>query len=185
MPHIKNVCVFCGSREGNDPAHRGFAAELGRLLGEEGFTTIYGGGQIGLMGIVADAALAAGGRVVGVIPHFLTEREVEHAGLTERVVTSDMHTRKAEMYARADAFVVLPGGTGTLDETVEVLSWTVLQLHAKPVILIDHFFWSPLIDLLERIRENGFAYGDLSASIALADDPGAAMALLRRAAAPA
>ena len=185
MPHVKNVCVFCGSREGNDPAHRGFAAELGRLLGEGGFTTIYGGGRNGLMGIVADAALAAGGRVVGVIPRFLAGREVEHASLTERVVTGDMHARKAEMYARADAFVVLPGGTGTLDETVEVLSWTVLQLHAKPVVLIDRLFWSPLIELLDRIGENGFAYRDLSDSMAIADDPGAAMALLRRADAPA
>ena len=185
MPHIESVCVFCGSRRGNDPAHRGFAAELGRLLAEAGFTTVYGGGRAGLMGVVADSALAAGGRVVGVIPHFLTEREVEHTGLTEQVVTCDMHSRKAEMYARADAFVVLPGGTGTLDETVEVLSWTILQLHAKPVILVDRAFWSPLMDLLDRISTHGFAYGDLSAVIGIADDPGAAMALLRRANTPA
>jgi uncharacterized protein (TIGR00730 family) len=137
MPEIHAVAVFCGSRSGNDPAYRTAAQALGQGLAEAGIRLVYGGGRIGLMGIMADAALAAGGDVLGVIPEFLTRREVAHEGTTELAVTSSMHSRKQRMFEAADAFISLPGGLGTLDETIEIITWRQLRLHDKPILLCD------------------------------------------------
>lgn len=137
MPNIRAVTVFCGSRSGNDPAYRAAAEALGRGLALAGLRLVYGGGRIGLMGAMADAALAAGGAVLGVIPKFLIRREVAHDGITELVVTASMHSRKQRMFEEADAFVSLAGGLGTLDETIEIITWRQLGLHAKPVVICD------------------------------------------------
>jgi uncharacterized protein (TIGR00730 family) len=134
---IHSVAVFCGARHGDHPAFAAAAAALGERLAQAGIRLIYGGGRIGLMGVVADAALAAGGDVVGVIPTFLRRAEVAHAGLTEMIVTPTMHDRKHRMFAMADAFVTLPGGIGTMDETIEIISWRQLGLHDKPILICD------------------------------------------------
>ncbi|MFP5488378.1 MAG: TIGR00730 family Rossman fold protein [Acidimicrobiia bacterium] len=137
MSDGRNVCVFCGANTGDDPVFATVAAELGRALAEQGHGLVYGGGRVGLMGIVADAALAAGGRVHGYIPQALVDREVGHRGLTEMVVTDSMHTRKQAMSDRADGFVALPGGYGTLDEVIEILTWNQIGIIAKPVAFLD------------------------------------------------
>jgi uncharacterized protein (TIGR00730 family) len=158
MSDIRAVAVFCGSRTGNDPAYRAAAQALGRGLAEAGMQLVYGGGRIGLMGILADAALDAGGRVLGVIPEFLMRREVVHARLTERVVTDSMHSRKQHMFQAADAFVMLPGGLGTLDETIEILTWRQLDLHAKPILICDvGGSATPFVAAIEAAIAAGFA----------------------------
>jgi uncharacterized protein (TIGR00730 family) len=157
---IKNVCVYCGSANRVDERYRKHAAELGVLLAQEKLGLVYGGGRVGLMGIVADAALNAGGKVVGIIPHHIQAMEVEHHGLTELHIVDSMHTRKRMMADRSDAYVVLPGGFGTLDETFEIITWKRLGLHNKPVILFDdNGFWKPLTDLLDHLIKEGFAIG--------------------------
>jgi uncharacterized protein (TIGR00730 family) len=153
-----SLCVFCGSRFGVDPAARDTAVRLGQLLARQGITLVYGGGGVGLMGLVANAALDAGGRVVGIIPQFLLKREAGHPALTKTVVVETMHERKLEMFERSDAFVVLPGGVGTLEELFEVLSWRTLGLHTKPIVIVDEGgYWKPLAELLRSIVEGGFA----------------------------
>jgi len=137
MSEIHAVAVYCGSRIGNDPAFRVAAHELGRGLATAGLRLVYGGGRIGLMGIIADAALAAGGNVLGVIPEFLTRREVAHPAVSDIIVTDSMHSRKQRMFEAADAFVSLPGGLGTLDETIEIITWRQLGLHAKPILICN------------------------------------------------
>jgi len=132
-----SFCVFCGSNEGRNPAFASAARELGRAMAERNITLVYGGGNIGLMGILADTVLTAGGRVVGVIPGFLAEREVAHAGLTDMIVVDSMHERKARMAELSDAFIALPGGLGTLEELFEVWTWRQLGLHAKPCGLLN------------------------------------------------
>jgi uncharacterized protein (TIGR00730 family) len=155
---IKNVCVYCGSASKVDDRFKAHAAELGKLIAEKGMELIYGGGRVGLMGIAADAALNAGGKVIGIIPAHIQEMEVEHHGLTELHVVDSMHTRKRMMAERADAYVVLPGGFGTLDEAFEIITWKRLQLHNKPIILLDdNGFWQPLLKLFEHLIETGFA----------------------------
>jgi uncharacterized protein (TIGR00730 family) len=134
------------------------AARLGKLLANEGTTLVYGGGGVGLMGVLANAALAAGGRVVGVIPRFLLKREAGHPALSETVVVDTMHERKLQMFERSDAFVILPGGLGTLEEFFEVLSWRSLGLHTKPIVILDQGgYWEPLAALLRGVVEGGFA----------------------------
>jgi uncharacterized protein (TIGR00730 family) len=155
---IKSVCVYCGSASKVDERYKAHAADLGKRLAEQGLNLIYGGGRVGLMGITADAALNAGGKVVGIIPAHIQEMEVEHHGLTELHVVDSMHTRKRMMAERADAYVVLPGGFGTLDETFEIITWKRLGLHNKPIILLDdNGFWQPLLKLLEHLIDTGFA----------------------------
>ena len=134
---IRSICVFCGSRHGHDPAYAVAARELGRLMAERGIRLVYGGGRVGLMGEVADAVLAAGGQVVGVIPTLLVQKEVEHRGVTELHEVGSMHERKALMEQMSDAFIVLPGGFGTMDEACEILTWAQLGLHAKPLGLVN------------------------------------------------
>ena len=153
-----SICVFCGARFGADPANRTAAARLGELLAREGITLIYGGGGVGLMGLLANAALKAGGRVVGVIPQFLLKREAGHPALSQTVVVESMHERKLQMFERSDAFVILPGGLGTLEEFFEVLSWRTLGLHAKPIVIVDEGgYWEPLAALLREVVKGGFA----------------------------
>src|SRR5580700_8634142 len=137
MPDIHSVCVFCGSHPGNQPAYRAAAEEFGRSLAQAGMRLIYGGGRIGLMGAIADAALAAGGAVIGVIPEFLTRWEVAHDVTTELFVTDSMDSRKRRMFELADSFVSFPGGLGTIDETFEILTWRQLKLHDKPILICD------------------------------------------------
>ncbi|MEQ8333917.1 TIGR00730 family Rossman fold protein [Nisaea sp.] len=158
MKAKKSICVFCGSSGRVDEAYRQAATRFGTLVGEKGYDLVYGGGHVGLMGIAADAALAAGASVVGVIPKFLQDYEVGHDGLNELVVTDNMHDRKRIMYERSDAFVILPGGLGTMDETFEVVTWTQLGLSAKPVVLANiNGFWDPLVGLIDHLVTTGFA----------------------------
>ncbi|MGQ3301027.1 LOG family protein [Reyranella sp.] len=153
-----SLCVFCGSRFGTDPATSETAVALGRLLAAEGITLVYGGGGVGLMGLVANAVLDSGGRAIGIIPNFLLQREAGHPDLTETVVVETMHERKLQMFERSEAFVVLPGGIGTLEEFFEVLSWRTLGLHKKPIVIIDQGgYWQPLAALLRGVVEGGFA----------------------------
>ena len=152
-----DVCVFCGSREGRAAVYREAARSVGRTLGARGHGLVYGGAGRGLMGVVADAALDAGARVVGVLPEQLFQREVAHPGLDELVVVRSMHERKAEMASRSQAFLVLPGGLGTLEETFEIVTWAQLGIHGKPVGLLDVAgYFRPLLAFLDHAVEEGF-----------------------------
>ena len=151
------MCVFCGSSVGFEPVFRQAADELGRALVRAGHGLVYGGGKVGLMGVVADAVLDAGGEAIGVIPRALLEREIAHSGLTELIVRDSMHERKAEMVELADAFVALPGGFGTFDELFEVLTWLQLGIHAKPVVIFDvNGFFGSLFALADEAERAGF-----------------------------
>jgi uncharacterized protein (TIGR00730 family) len=157
-PFPSSVCVFCGARFGNGRLARDVAGKFGEILAQNGRTLVYGGGGVGLMGVLANAALDAGGRVVGVIPRFLLQREAGHPKLHETIVVETMHERKLQMFEHADAFVVLPGGIGTLEEFFEVLSWRTLGLHAKPIAILDvDGYWEPLASLLRGVVDGGFA----------------------------
>jgi hypothetical protein len=154
---IKNVCVYCGSGKGTNPAYAAAAHILGKSLAEHDIGLVYGGGGLGLMGEVARATLNAGGRVTGIIPSFLSEREQMLRDVDELVITDDMHERKKLMFQRADAFVALPGGIGTLEELVEQLTWSQLGQHRKPIVIANiASFWSPFLNLLEHMREEAF-----------------------------
>jgi uncharacterized protein (TIGR00730 family) len=158
MAAIRSVAVFCGSRPGDRADFVAAARALGRGLAQADMRLVFGGGRIGLMGAVADAALAAGGDVIGVIPEFLTRLEVAHAGLAELVVTDSMHARKQRMYELSDAFVVLPGGLGTMDEAMETITWRQLRLHDKPILLCDVAgSAAPLVAAIEAAIARGFA----------------------------
>jgi uncharacterized protein (TIGR00730 family) len=158
VPLPSSLCVYCGSRFGADPAYREMATGLGELIALKGITLVYGGGGVGLMGLTANAALKGGGKVVGIIPTFLLKREAGHPDLTETVVVETMHERKLEMFDRSDAFIILPGGIGTLEEFFEVLSWRTLGLHTKPIVIVDQGgYWRPLEALLKSIVAGGFA----------------------------
>ena len=158
MEHIRSLCVLCGSREGTDPVYRQAAIQLGRLIAERNMRLVYGGGSIGMMGTIADAVLSAGGEVVGVVPDFLIRYEVGHRQLTDLVITDSMHDRKRRMFEMADAFIVLPGGMGTLDETFELITWRQLRLHDAPIIILDvDGYWTPLLRLIDAVIATGFA----------------------------
>jgi uncharacterized protein (TIGR00730 family) len=158
MPAIKAVTVFGGAASGQDPVCRETASALGRGLAEAGITVIFGGGSIGIMGAVADGALGAGGQVIGIIPDFLARREVAHTAVSEMIVTDSMHSRKRRMFEMSDAFVTLPGGLGTLDETFEMITWRQLDLHAKPIIICDVGGWAaPFLALVDSLVGQGFA----------------------------
>lgn len=157
MASIGSLAVFCGSQTGHGPSHRALAHALGGALAARGIRLVYGGGRIGLMGVVADAALAAGGEVVGVIPEHLYRLEVAHEGLSELITVASMHERKQRMFELADGFAVLPGGLGTLDETIEIVTWKLLDLHDKPLVLLNAGgYWAPLLDLIEHTMNAGF-----------------------------
>jgi uncharacterized protein (TIGR00730 family) len=159
MQNIRRVCVYCGSSGAVEAQFREAASELGACLATAGIELVYGGGRVGLMGLLADAVLAARGKVTGIIPARLRDAEAGHMGVTELVVVSSMHERKRLMAERADAFAILPGGIGTLDEMFEILSWKQLALHDKPILLVDiGGYWAPLRALLDHIIDNGFAH---------------------------
>ena len=169
---MRRVCVFCGASSGRIPAYADQARALGTAAAARGLGIVYGGGRVGLMGALADAGLAAGGEVVGVIPQELVDRELAHEGLSELHVVGSLHERKAMMAELSDAFVALPGGFGTLDELMEQLTWSQLGLHAKPVGLLDvEEYWRPLIALGRHATAEGFVRESDLASIAVADDP--------------
>jgi uncharacterized protein (TIGR00730 family) len=154
---LRSVCVFCGSSAGRLPEYAAAARSLGQMLGERGLRLVYGGGNIGLMGILADAALAAGGTVIGVIPRHLMEKELGHIDCTELVIVGSMHERKARMAELADAFIALPGGIGTFEELLEILTWGQLGLHAKPCGILDVAgYFQPMLALLDRATGEGF-----------------------------
>lgn len=158
MTLIHSLAVFCGSRVGKDPVFAESGRALGTGLGRMGIRLVYGGGRIGIMGVVADSVLAAGGTVLGVIPRFLTEMEVAHAGATEMVVTETMHVRKTRLYEEADAFLIMPGGLGTFDEAFEIITWKQLGLHDKPILICNVAGWAnALVNLVETAIGQGFA----------------------------
>jgi uncharacterized protein (TIGR00730 family) len=166
---MKSLCVFCGSNPGRHPRYLQTAREVGRLVASRGDVLVYGGGRVGLMGALADAALEAGGKVVGVIPRLLLEREVGHAGLTELHVVDSMAQRKLTMGDLSDAFLTLPGGIGTMDELFEAWTWTQLNLHRKPCGLLNlEGYYDPLIEFVDRCVSEGFLRADHRAAL-LAD----------------
>jgi len=155
---VKSICVYCGASSGTSESFVSIAKELGRELAERGIRLVYGGGGIGLMGTVADATMAAGGRVLGIIPQHLERAELGHRGLSELKIVDSMHTRKRMMFDQSDAFVILPGGMGTLDETFEIITWRQLGMHDKPIILVNHdSYWEPFLDLVDHVIDSGFA----------------------------
>lgn len=169
-----SVCVYCGSRHGASPRFTEAARDIGRLIGERGWQLVYGGGNVGLMGEVADATLAAGGTVVGVIPQRLLDKEVGHRGLTELHVVGTMHERKQKMAERADAFVALPGGIGTLEELFEVWTWRHIGYHDQPIGLLNvDGFYDPLLAFLARTQEAGFTDAGQQGMLAVEASPAA------------
>jgi uncharacterized protein (TIGR00730 family) len=179
MQPIRRVCVYCGSSGQVEPRFRQAASELGTALAGAGLGVVYGGGRIGLMGLLADAALAAGGTVTGIIPASLTAAELAHAALSELVVVDSLHARKREMAARADAFAVLPGGVGTLDETFEIITWKQLGLHRKPILILDVAgYWAPLVALLDHVVAHGFARPSIRDLVSVVPTIAALMAML-------
>ena len=181
MPQIRSVCVYCGSSGAVDQRYRTAADEIGRSLAAAGIALVFGGGRIGLMGIAADAALAAGGQVIGVIPASLRDAELAHQGVSELVVVDTMHDRKRVMAERADAFAVLPGGIGTLDEMFEMLTWRQLGLHDKSILLIDVAgYWQPLRVLLDHIVEQRFAKSLVPRLVEIVPNVAALLKALRR-----
>ncbi len=173
--NIRSLCIYCGSNPGNRPEYLDQARAFGRMLAQRGIRMVYGGASIGIMGAVADAVLAEGGQVVGVIPQSLVDREVAHSGLTELIVTSSMHERKARMADLSDAFVALPGGIGTLEEIFEIWTWSQLGLHAKPCGLLNI---AGYYDTLERFLDETVANGFLRTghrSMLLSADSGEAL----------
>lgn len=180
MPPAPSVAVFCGAATGGLPAYREAAEAFGAGLARAGMRLIYGGGRIGLMGAVADAAVAAGGAVIGVIPDFLAQREVAHGGLAELIVTDSMHTRKRMMFDMADAFVILPGGLGTMDEAMEIITWRQLRLHDKPILFCDIAGSArPLVGAIDAAIEAGFAQPTVRGLFEVIDGVDACLAFLQ------
>ncbi|MCO5054035.1 TIGR00730 family Rossman fold protein [Thermomonas sp.] len=177
---MKSLCVYCGSNAGSDPAYASLASTLGTQLAENGLTLVYGGGNVGLMGIVADAAMQAGGDVIGVIPEQLMQWEVAHKGVTRLEVVDSMHTRKARMFELADGFVALPGGFGTLDEMFEMLTWRQLGLGNKPCAFLDgNGFWNPLMAMLDTMVRERFLHPEQRDDLWQGHDIGAMLAWMR------
>jgi uncharacterized protein (TIGR00730 family) len=178
-----SLCVYCGSRAGADPRFAQVAAEVGRWIGRHGGQLVYGGGNNGLMGILADAALAAGARVVGVIPHSMVEREWAKRDCTELHVVDNMHQRKSLMAERADAFLALPGGIGTFEEFFEAWSWRMLNFHQKPVALLDQDgYYQPLLEFLQQGVRHGFMNAAQMDLLTVGDEPASLLPRLVQAA---
>jgi len=176
-----SICVYCGSRHGSNPAYTTAARALGQAIGEHGWQLVYGGGKVGLMGEVADATLAAGGRVIGVIPQTLQDREVGHTGLTELHVVQTMHQRKQMMAERADVFMALPGGIGTLEELYEVWTWRQLGYHDQPIGLVNTAgYFDALLSFMESSVSEGFLSPDQHANLKVGTDPVALLQQLAR-----
>ncbi len=159
MKDISSLCVFCGSRAGEDPAYAETAETLGKAMAERDIRLIYGGGRIGIMGIVAQAVFDGGGQVTGIIPDFLLHLEVGNTQVGDLVITESMHTRKARMFELSDAIIVMPGGLGTLDEAFEIITWKQLRQHDKPVVLVNvNGYWDAFVTLVESVISGGFAH---------------------------
>ena len=168
---MKAVCVYCGSNTGSRPAYAERAAELGARLARDGIAVVFGGGNVGLMGVVADAALAAGGEVIGVIPEQLVGWEVAHTGLTRLEVVANMHERKARMFDLSDGFIALPGGFGTLDEMFEMLTWRQLGIGDRPCAFLDiDGFYEPLVAMMDRMVDERFLHADQRRDLWHGDD---------------
>ena len=179
---VQSICVFCGSVDGTNPEYRAEAARLGTLLAARGFGLVYGGASVGLMGAVADAALAGGAPVVGVLPAVLKDREIAHSGLTELHYVGSMHERKATMAEHADAFIALPGGFGTLDEFIEIVTWAQLGIHGKPCVLVNtHGYFNDLLRFLDHAVQEGFLRGRNRDLIQVAESAEAAIKLIEAA----
>jgi uncharacterized protein (TIGR00730 family) len=175
----RRVAVYCASSSGNDPAYVAEATALGKAIAAAGLGLVYGGANVGLMGAAADAALAAGAEVIGVLPDFLAGREIAHTGLTRLETVPTMHQRKARMVALADAFLILPGGYGTLDELFEIITWSQLKIHAKPTILINtERYWDPLLTFLDAAVAAGFLLAKNRALMQVAPDAQSAIDVL-------
>ncbi len=158
MATVKSICVYCGSSAKGPASHAAAAVELGRRMAENNIQLVYGGGRVGLMGILADAVLAAGGEVIGIIPKFLDELEVGYFEATRLEIVDSMHERKSRMAELSDAFAVLPGGLGTMDETFEILTWRQLGLHDKPILILDQDgYWTPAKKLIDHIIDSNYA----------------------------
>jgi uncharacterized protein (TIGR00730 family) len=171
-----NICVFCGSATGHNPAFAQAAETLGTLIGVGGHSLVYGGGKVGLMGILADSVLKSKGKVIGVIPDFLFKKEVAHTQITDLIIVETMHERKMKMALHADAFIAMAGGWGTLDELAEILTWRQLELINKPIgILNTQSFFSPLIAMMKQMVDNGFLKNQNFDLIVQADNPHALM----------
>lgn len=181
MKKISSICVYCGASDTVDPQYIRLAEQLGRELARRDIRLVYGGGGVGLMGACARAAHESAGEVLGIMPKFLLQKERIYKDVEHRIV-DDMHTRKQMMFDEADAFIVLPGGIGTLEEAVEILSWARLGLHAKPMAFLDEDgFWTPFFDLLEKIIQGGFIPEDFRQAMVHSREPGEAVdALLDR-----
>jgi uncharacterized protein (TIGR00730 family) len=179
---MRSVCVFCGSHPGNDPAYLATAREVGTLIAKRGLTLVYGGGRVGLMGALADAALEAGGEVIGVIPQLLLDQEVGHVGLSELRVVGSMSERKLLMGDLSDAFLALPGGIGTMDELFEAWTWTQLNLHRKPCALLNQRgYYDALIDFLDHSVAEGFLRPRHRAALLVGTDAGSLLQELAQA----
>ena len=182
---MKTITIYCGSADGVNPSYIDAAFATGRLLGERGITIVYGGGKTGLMGAVADGALAAGGQVVGVIPPNLNTPRLAYAGLTRLEVVGDIHLRKARMSDLAQAFMALPGGFGTFDELFETLTWSQIGLHRKPVGLLNTLgYFDPLLAMVEHARREGFIYDEHRGMLLAENDPAHLLAALENYVAP-
>ncbi len=178
----KYICVFCGSANGAKPEYVAAATELGRAIAERGYGLLYGGATVGLMGVVADAALAAGGEVVGVIPDVIMDREIGHKGLTELIVVRTMHERKALLASRADAFVALPGGYGTMDEYIEIVTWAQLRIHLNPCVLLSvEGYYDPLLKFFASAVDEGFIKPENQGLVQVADDVTGTFVLIEQA----
>jgi len=185
VARISTLCVYCGSSNRGDPRHLEAAATLGRLAAQDGIEIVFGGGHVGLMGALADGALAAGGRVTGVIPQYLEDRELGHRGVTDLVIVESMHARKQKMFELSDAFCVLPGGLGTLDETFEILTWRQIGLHDKPVVLVDLAgYWQPLRALIGHQVASRYLRPEHAELLQIVAEVGQVLPALRAAPAP-
>ena len=179
MTEISSICVYCGSGPGNDPAYLEAAARLGKSLAQHKIALVYGGANVGLMGMVARSVLEHGGYVTGIIPEFLKNRELMLDSIQETITVDDMHTRKRLMFERADAFIALPGGIGTLEELVEQMTWAQLGQHKKPILLLDvKEFWQPLLTLLDHMREAHFIRDGLEVNYMVTEKPEDAVPIL-------
>jgi uncharacterized protein (TIGR00730 family) len=177
---LRRICVYCGSNPGNDPAHKAAAHELGAFLAKQGLGVVYGGGNVGLMGAVADGALSAGGEVIGVIPQSLLEKELGHRGVTELHVVRSMHERKQMMVDLSDGFIALPGGFGTLDELFETLTWLQLAFHNKPVGLLNlGGFFDGLVDFIHHMSHAGFLKPEHARCVLVESDPATLLGRMR------
>jgi uncharacterized protein (TIGR00730 family) len=180
MSRLRRICVYCGSNPGNDPAHRSTARALGAFIARNGLGLVYGGGNVGLMGAVADGALSQSGEVIGVIPQSLMEKELGHGGVTELRVVSSMHERKQMMVDLSDGFIALPGGFGTLDELFETLTWLQLSFHDKPVGLLNiGGFFNGLIEFIHHMSHQGFLKPEHAQCVLVESDASKLLDLMR------